>query len=181
MSPADPAQQAYHVVAPSLPGFAFSSGPTGQEFALNDMASVNNKLMHDLGYTKYVAQGGDWGSMIVRIMGIDFPESCVAVHVNMVIAGPPSVFRYPLHLAYLLLWASLQSKDSAFRRMMWWQKEESGEFPCDCLIETCGMNWYARLSRDLRNKTTDAVLRASRFTLGNAGLDPRQNPTPRRR
>ena len=123
------------MVAPSLPGFAFSSGPTKQEFSLKDMASVNNKLMHALGYTKYIAQGGDWGSMIVRIMGTDFPESCVAVHVNMVVAGPPSWYRYPFHLAYLVLWASFQSKDSAFARMMWWRKEESGQVPLNCTMK----------------------------------------------
>lgn len=119
------------MVAPSLPGFAFSSGPTKQEFGLREMASVNNKLMHALGYPKYIAQGGDWGSMIARIMGIDFPESCVAVHVNMVIAAPPSIFRYPFQLAYLVVWASFQGKDSLFARMMWWQKEESGQLPLE--------------------------------------------------
>lgn len=45
-----------------------------------------------LGYETYVAQGGDWGSMVVRIMGLDYPESCVGVHVNMVMSGKPSEF-----------------------------------------------------------------------------------------
>jgi len=82
-------EQAYHVVAPSLPGFVFSEGPKGPEFGVREMAAVDHKIMLALGYEKYVAQGGDWGSMVVRVMGLDFPESCVAVHVNMVVAGVP--------------------------------------------------------------------------------------------
>ena len=82
-------EQAYHVVAPSLPGFAFSEGPKGPEFGIREMAAVDHKIMLALGYEKYVAQGGDWGSMIVRVMGLDFPENCVAVHCNMVTAIPP--------------------------------------------------------------------------------------------
>lgn len=126
VAPTDPAQQAYHVVAPSLPGFVFSSRSQRPEFALGDMAAVNHKLMLALGYDTYMAQGGDWGSMIVRIMGTFYPESCVAVHVNMIAARPPSIWRHPLQLLYLIAWAPLQGKDSTFTRMMWWLKEESG-------------------------------------------------------
>jgi hypothetical protein len=59
------------------------------------MAAIDHKLMLALGYPKYVAQGGDWGSMIVRIMGMEYPEACVALHVNMVISGAPSEFLIP--------------------------------------------------------------------------------------
>ena len=76
--PTEPGQQAYHVVAPSLPGFVFSDGPKGGSFVLKNMAAVNNKLMHALGYEKYMVQGGDWGNIIARIMAVDFPENCVA-------------------------------------------------------------------------------------------------------
>jgi pimeloyl-ACP methyl ester carboxylesterase len=97
VSPVDPGKQAYHVVAPSLPGLVFSSSPQRQEFVIADMAAVNHKLMLALGYDKYMAQGGDWGSMVARIMGMRYPESCVTVHVNMTVA-PPSIWRYPLQL-----------------------------------------------------------------------------------
>ncbi|KAK9315532.1 epoxide hydrolase [Lipomyces starkeyi] len=74
-SPSGPDQQAHHVIAPSLPGFAFSSSPAKPDFGPKQMAAVNNKVMLTLGYTKYIAQGGDWGSLIVRLMGIDYtPE-----------------------------------------------------------------------------------------------------------
>jgi len=122
-------QQAYHVVAPSLPGFVFSEGPKGPDFTLQNMAAVNHKLMQALGYKHYMVQGGDWGSVIARIMAADYPESCVAAHVNMIIAGPPSWWRYPLQLAYLVWWALWQDRSKSggnFGRMLWWLKEESG-------------------------------------------------------
>jgi pimeloyl-ACP methyl ester carboxylesterase len=119
-------QQAYHVVAPSLPGFAFSEGPRGEGFRLKHMAAVDHKLMLALGYGKYMAQGGDWGSLIVRIMALDFPESCVAVHVNAVVAALPCWWRYPLHFLYFWMWAPFQGSETALGRMLWWKKEETG-------------------------------------------------------
>jgi hypothetical protein len=50
----EPGQQAYHVVAPSLPGFVFSTGPKGSDFILKNMAAADHKLMHALGYAKYM-------------------------------------------------------------------------------------------------------------------------------
>jgi hypothetical protein len=64
--------------------------------------------------------------MIVRIIGLDYPGHCVAILVNMVIAGPPSIWRNPLQLIYLPFWAFMQGEGSMFKRMMWWQKEEVG-------------------------------------------------------
>ena len=54
---AGPGKQAFHVVAPSLPGFAFSSAPKQKGFGLKQIAKTFNQLMLELGYTKYVAQG----------------------------------------------------------------------------------------------------------------------------
>lgn len=125
----EPGQQAYHVVAPSLPGFVFSSEPKGPDFVLKDMATVDHKLMQALGYTKYMAQGGDWGSLIVRFIAVQFPESCIAVHVNMLASGPPVWYKNPLSLAYLVWWAIWQDKSKVggmLGRMLWWQKEEGG-------------------------------------------------------
>ena len=126
VNPKEPGQQAFHVVAPSLPGFVFSDGPKGGGFWLKNIAAVDHKLMLALGYDKYVVQGGDWGSMIGRIMGIDYPDHAVAVHVNALASGPPSWWRYPFHLIFLIIWAIWQGKgkDSNFGRMMWWREEE---------------------------------------------------------
>ncbi|KAL5321955.1 hypothetical protein ACEPPN_009920 [Leptodophora sp. 'Broadleaf-Isolate-01'] len=121
--------QAYHVVAPSLPGFVFSEMSMREDFGLSDMAHVDHKLMIALGYETYMGQGGDWGSIVVRIIGSLYPENCVAVHVNMATAAPPSWWKQPLSFARFILWAIWQdkSKDGGLLgRMMWWQKEESG-------------------------------------------------------
>lgn len=124
-----PGVQAFHVVAPSLPGFVFSEGPKGPDFGLRNMAAVDHKIMQALGYTKYMAQGGDWGSMIVRILGQDYPQSCLAVHVNMLATTPPSWYKNPLTFAYFIYWAMMQDKSKnggALGRLMWWRKEEQG-------------------------------------------------------
>lgn len=128
-NPEEAGQQAYHVVAPSLPGFVFSEGPKGGDFLLKNMAVVDHKLMQALGYKKYMTQGGDWGSMITRIMAIDYPESCLASHVNMVVAGPPSWYKTPLTFAHFIWWAIWEGKgkdDGMLGRMLWWREEENG-------------------------------------------------------
>jgi pimeloyl-ACP methyl ester carboxylesterase len=127
-SPKDIGQQAFHVVAPSLPGFAFSEGPKGGDFLMSNIAAVDHKLMVALEYDAYVAQGGDLGTMVVEYMGMDYPESCVAVHVNGVFTGPPTWWRYLFHLMYLIIWAiwNRNRKDSQFGRLRWWLGEESG-------------------------------------------------------
>lgn len=130
-SPSNPHDQAYHVVAPSLPGFAFSSCPKGNDFTLTNMAAVDHKLMLALGYTKYMVQGGDWGSIIARYIGYMYPDNCLAVHVNMLFAPMPSFWKYPSTFVYFLYWAWRQDKSkdgSALGRIMWWQREESGSY-----------------------------------------------------
>lgn len=60
-NPDDPAQPAFHVVAPSLPGYAWSTLPRRKDFSLDDTARIFNTLMTEtLGYKEYVGQGGDW-------------------------------------------------------------------------------------------------------------------------
>jgi epoxide hydrolase len=86
---ANPAD-AFHVVAPSLPGYGFS-GPT-REVGWNvpRIARAFATLMERLGYDSFGAQGGDWGSYIGREVGLIVPERVVGVHVNMLITPPPA-------------------------------------------------------------------------------------------
>lgn len=131
VSPADLNAQAYHVVAPSLPGFAFSSGPKRGDFTLANMASVDNKLMIALGYEKYIVQGGDWGSIIGRYMAYAHPENCVALHVNLLFAPTPSFYKNPLTFLYFMFWAAMEDKTrdgGMLGRLMWWGREESGMY-----------------------------------------------------
>ena len=74
----------FDVVAPSLPGFGFSSYPSEKGFDIRCHAEVLNKLMMKLGYEAYVVQGGDWGSWITRALGVMYPERVKALHLNMV-------------------------------------------------------------------------------------------------
>ena len=73
----------FHVVAPSLPGYGWSEYPRKKGFDIKYVGEVLQKLMLRLGYEKFVVQGGDWGSHIVRGMAIRYPENVVAMHVNM--------------------------------------------------------------------------------------------------
>ncbi|KAI0484866.1 Alpha/Beta hydrolase protein [Xylariaceae sp. FL0804] len=87
----DPAQKtAFHVVVPSLPGFAWSSPPHTRDWTLQNTAQIFDTLMMRLGYRSYVAQGGDWGHFIVRELGAHYSQRCKAVHTNMCPAIPPT-------------------------------------------------------------------------------------------
>ena len=74
----------FHVVAPSLPNFGWSEGVKEKGFGLREYATICHRLMQSLGYKTYVTQGGDWGFMISRIVGLLYPESCLASHINMI-------------------------------------------------------------------------------------------------
>ena len=83
-------QDAFHVVALSLPGFGFSGKPTTRGYSPRKIAEVVSKLMTRLGYERYGAQGGDWGGIVVRQLGfIDRPR-LIGLHSNMCVAPPLS-------------------------------------------------------------------------------------------
>lgn len=83
-------QDAFHVVVPSLPGFAFSGKPTAPGYNPERMAHMLAALMHRLGYERYGAQGGDWGAIINRILAARYPERLIGLHSNFVLASAPS-------------------------------------------------------------------------------------------
>ena len=82
------AADAFHVVAPSLPGFGFSGKPTETGWSVERIADEWAELMATLGYDRYLAQGGDWGAMITSAIGAQDPEHCQGIHINMVSVGP---------------------------------------------------------------------------------------------
>lgn len=83
------AADAFHVVAPSLPGFAFS-GPTSERgWHPRRMAEAFAELMATLGYERYGVQGGDWGSIICADLADLHPDRVMGLHLNLVIIGPP--------------------------------------------------------------------------------------------
>ena len=77
------AEDAFDVVIPSMPGYGFSAKPTGTGWDVEHMARAWAELMKRLGYTRYVAQGGDWGAFVVDLMGVQAPPGLLAIHNNM--------------------------------------------------------------------------------------------------
>ena len=84
----DPAD-AFHVVIPSLPGYAFSGKPTERGYNPERMADVLAGLMERLGYERYGAQGGDWGAIINRVLAAHYGDRLIGLHSNFMTAGPP--------------------------------------------------------------------------------------------
>jgi pimeloyl-ACP methyl ester carboxylesterase len=82
---------AFHLVIPSMPGYGFSAKPTAPGWDAAHIASAWTTLMKRLGYTKFVAQGGDWGALIVDLMGVQAPPELLAIHTNMAGAVPPEI------------------------------------------------------------------------------------------
>ncbi|MCU4186997.1 epoxide hydrolase [Acidiferrimicrobium sp. IK] len=84
----DPAD-AFHVVCPSLPGYGWSDRPTRPGWGIPRIADAWAALMARLGYDRFGAQGGDWGSGVTTALGARHPERLVGIHLNMVSVGPP--------------------------------------------------------------------------------------------
>ena len=85
------AEDAFDVVIPSMPGYGFSGKPTTPGWGPEKIASTWATLMRRLGYTRYVAQGGDWGALIVDQMGVQAPPELIAIHTNMGGVVPPEI------------------------------------------------------------------------------------------
>ena len=77
------ASDAFHVVIPSMPGYGFSGKPTTTGWGPDRIARAWIVLMKCLGYNKFVAQGGDWGAVVVDLMGLQAPPELLAIHTNM--------------------------------------------------------------------------------------------------
>ena len=85
------ASDAFHLVIPSMPGYGYSGKPTTTGWGPERIARAWNVLMKRLGYTNYVAQGGDWGAVIVDLMGVQAPNGLLAIHTNMPGVIPPAI------------------------------------------------------------------------------------------
>ncbi len=81
-------RDAFNVVAPSIPGYGFS-GPTRHKgFNAQKAAAVNHGIMERLGYGRFIAQGGDWGSTISSWMALQKPERLIGLHINLIMGRP---------------------------------------------------------------------------------------------
>jgi pimeloyl-ACP methyl ester carboxylesterase len=87
------AADAFHVVIPSLPGHGFSGKPTKPGWTPVTIAKAWALLMGRLGYTKYVAQGGDWGNAVSEVMALQQPPGLLAINTNMAATVAPDVSK----------------------------------------------------------------------------------------
>ena len=85
------AADAFHVVIPSMPGYGFSGRPADTGWDVAHIARAWDVLMKRLGYTRYVAQGGDWGALVVDQMGVQAPSGLVGIHTNMAGVVPADI------------------------------------------------------------------------------------------
>ncbi|MGW0085650.1 epoxide hydrolase family protein [Streptomyces sp. NPDC003393] len=85
------ASDAFHVVIPSMPGYGFSGKPATTGWGPERIARAWGELMRRLGYTRYAAQGGDWGAIVTDFMGVQEPEGLIGIHTNMAGVIPPAV------------------------------------------------------------------------------------------
>jgi pimeloyl-ACP methyl ester carboxylesterase len=113
------AEDAFHVVCPSIPGYGFSEPPRTKGWDARRMAEVNAKLMARLGYARYGAQGGDWGAIISTQNALVDRAHCAGIHLNMVVAFPPPGAADPM--------AGLDDVEKAgLGDLAHFQKEETG-------------------------------------------------------
>jgi len=82
------AADAFHVVCPTLPGYGFSGKPERTGWDVHRVAAAWDQLMARLGYERYAAQGGDWGSQVTTALGMNHADHLIGIHLNMVIAFP---------------------------------------------------------------------------------------------
>jgi pimeloyl-ACP methyl ester carboxylesterase len=85
------AADAFDLVIPSLPGFGFSGKPTATGWGPPRIARAWTTLMKRLGYTRFAAQGGDWGAMVADVMGTQAPPELLGIHLNWPFAVPPDI------------------------------------------------------------------------------------------
>jgi len=114
---------AFNIVAPSLPNFGFSQKIDKPGFALSQYAETCHRLMQDLGYDKYVTQGGDWGFYITRIMGVLYPSHVLASHINMIRAHPPKFASQPAIALKHAITPYTEAEGKGIKRSDWFLNE----------------------------------------------------------
>src|SRR6185369_8697125 len=87
------AEDAFHVVVPSLPGYGYSGPTRGKGVDIVAAGRMVDGAMQALGYDRYFAQGGDWGSIVTSRMAETYPNRVAALHVNMAPGGPDNPFE----------------------------------------------------------------------------------------
>lgn len=111
------AEDAFDLVIPSLPGFGFSSKPA-RPIGQRTTARLFNALMTEtLGYERYLAQGGDWGSLVTSWLGFDHAASVRAIHLNMIALRPAGPPQTPDEIAWLTRFGEVMEMLGAYFRL----------------------------------------------------------------
>lgn len=87
-NPSDPAAPAFHLVLPSLPGYGFSDKPVTTGWGVEKIGRAWGELMARLGYDRWFAQGGDWGSAVTTAIAVQQVKGCAGIHLNMPLGRP---------------------------------------------------------------------------------------------
>jgi pimeloyl-ACP methyl ester carboxylesterase len=166
-------EDAFDVVIPSLPGFGFSGRPTDTGWGLERIGSAWAVLMRRLGYTRYVAQGGDWGAGVVEAMGRQAPAGLLAIHTNFPAVITPEVG------------AALNGDKAAQAALS--DKEASALKDLGSYVQGGGLAYLDMMSarpQAVSYGVTDSpaglagwMLQHSGFTKWAYGKDPNQSPT----
>ncbi|MGE0487023.1 MAG: epoxide hydrolase family protein [Gammaproteobacteria bacterium] len=117
------AADAFHVICPSLPGYGFSGKPAVPGWGVERIAGAWAALMARLGYSSYLAQGGDWGSAVTQVLGWQDAAHCAGIHVTLAMSTRPAIEGEPTPaeqraldgLAYYRQWDAGYSKEQATR------------------------------------------------------------------
>jgi pimeloyl-ACP methyl ester carboxylesterase len=167
------AEDAFNVVIPSLPGFGFSERPTEAGWGLERIGSAWAVLMKRLGYTRYVAQGGDWGAGVVEAMGRQAPAGMLGIHSNLPAVITPEVG------------AALGGDMSALAAFS--EKERSAINDLGAYVQNGGLAYLGMMGarpQAVGYGVTDSpaglagwMLQHSGFTKWTYGQDPKQSPT----
>lgn len=107
----------YHLVIPSLPGYGFSGKPAAAKWSVEHIAAGWDALMRALGYNRYFAQGGDWGSAVTCAIAMNHGDHCAGIHVNMIVGQPDPALMTDLTDAeklYLARFGWYQAKDNGY-------------------------------------------------------------------
>ncbi len=167
------AEDAFDVVIPSLPGFGFSDRPTEAGWNLERIGRAWSVLMQRLGYTRYVAQGGDWGAGVVEAMGRQAPAGLLGIHTNLPAVITPEVG------------AALSGDKSALAVMS--EKERLAVKDLGTYVGNGGLSYLVMMGarpQAVGYGLTDSpaglagwMLVHSGFTKWSYGKDPKQSPT----
>jgi pimeloyl-ACP methyl ester carboxylesterase len=167
------AEDAFDVVIPSLPGFGFSGHPTEAGWGLERIGSAWAVLMKRLGYTRYVAQGGDWGAGVVEAMGRQAPAGLLGIHTNF-----PAVITAEVG-------AALGGDKAALTAMS--DKERAAVRDLGAYVGGGGLAYLTMMGarpQAVGYGITDSpaglagwMLQHSGFTKWSYGTDPKQSPT----